>query len=207
MCTLSVPSADTDAFEQTVLRDVLPEIVGGQAGASVSACGLFRRRDENGEDAAYLLRVVGDGATGERLEAARDALRATGARDEDPRQFDEVASVPDAATVDAHEQEPHPLLVCRVHLEQARDREEFERVLRDDVLRADVELGATRTNKFDSFRLHRDESPSRLIDWRYVIEARGSFFFPGLFPGTVERLEGAGARLVDCTAYAAVVRS
>jgi hypothetical protein len=196
-------STNAEAFEETVLTTVVPEICGQDAEGTVRACGLFSRREE--DPAQYLCRVVGEGATGERLERAAETLTGAGAEGLDIRQFDEVGCVPDEATVDAAEQEPHPLLVCRVRLEHTIDREGFERLLLDDVLRADVELGPTRTNMFASFRLHRDESPSRLIDHRYVIEARGSFFFPGLFPGTVERIEQAGAQIADSTVYDAVL--
>jgi hypothetical protein len=204
VCKLTAPaSSDAEAREQKLLGEVLPEVARQDGDGTVLACGLFRR-DRNGELSVHLCRVLGDGDVDARLEAVGDALAATGAEPDYVRRLDEAGCVPDEETVDAQEQGSGPLLVCRVRLEHDRDREAFERLLIDDILRADVERGPTRTNTFESFRVLRDESPSAPADWRYVLEARGFFFAQNLFPGTLERLEAEGARVIECTEYAHV---
>ena len=201
VCKLTAPaSTDAEGLGQKLLREVLPEVAGQDGDATVLACGLFRRRERDEEMSVHLCRVLGDGAVDARLEGVGDALAAAGTEPGDVRRLDEAACVPDEGTLDAAEQGSRSLLVCRVRLEHDRDREAFERLL-VDILRADVERGATRTNMFDAFRVLRDEAPSRPTDWRYVLEARGSFFSPNLFPGTVERLEAEGARVVEGTEY------
>lgn len=204
VCKLTAPaSGDAEALQQTLLGEVLPEVARQDGDGAVLACGLFRRERDEGMS-VHLCRVLGDGAVDARLEAVGGALAAAGGEPDYVRRLDEAGCVPDEKTVDAEEQGSGPLLVCRVRLEHDRDREAFERLLIDDILRADVERGSTRTNTFETFRVLRDESPSSPTDWRYVLEARGFFFSRNLFPGTVERLQAEGARVVECTEYAHV---